>query len=202
MQQKRFRTLVAAAALVAGGLLTGTAHADHHGAAMVSNPCAGCHGTDGNANGPAMPTIAGMPKQLMIDLMNDFASGDRPSTIMQRVAKGYSADQIDKLAGFFAAQTFMPAERNSNLRMGAMVDSKMADAGAKVAKKCGKCHEDNGKSTEDDTARLAGQWLDYLLIQVENYKENPDYPMPKKMKNFMDPPLIWKFSTFLATGVA
>ena len=67
--------------------------------------CANCHGTDGRAvEGFAMPTLAGREASYIVEQMNAFKSGARPSTIMQQLAKGYSDAQIGQIAAWFAAQ--------------------------------------------------------------------------------------------------
>ncbi|MBF0622464.1 MAG: cytochrome c4 [Magnetococcales bacterium] len=187
MQHKKL-TLLAAGVLVAGGLLSGSpASAGEATASMLANTCAGCHGTDGVSAGPSMPSLAGMPAGYLKEVMADFASGDRPSTIMQRIAKGYSESEIAKISSHFAAQKWVNASPGPNLKNGTMVDSAKAAQGEKSAKKCGKCHEDSGRSIEDDTPRLAGQWTDYMRIKFNEYKDaDLDMPQPKKMKKQID----------------
>jgi cytochrome c553 len=36
--------------------------------------------------------------------MKEFKAGTRPATIMQQLAKGYTDDQIERAAAYFAAQ--------------------------------------------------------------------------------------------------
>ena len=71
--------------------------ADSMDAVALADPCAGCHGTDGQSKG-AMPTIAGKSADFIAKSLKDFRDGKKPSTVMQRIAKGYSDDQIDALA--------------------------------------------------------------------------------------------------------
>lgn len=71
-------------------------------ASMLANTCAGCHGPNGKSLGPATPSIAGTSKEYFIQTMNDFKSGDRPSTIMMRIAKGYSDEDIALMADYFS----------------------------------------------------------------------------------------------------
>lgn len=67
--------------------------------------CANCHGTNGRAHeGSAVPSLAGLPKDYHIAQMKAFASGARPATIMHQLAKGFSDQQIDQIATYFAAQ--------------------------------------------------------------------------------------------------
>jgi cytochrome c553 len=84
--------------------LGGGAHAqsDTRGRDLAAT-CANCHGTAGRAQG-AVPALAGQSKADLIQKMNDFRDGKRPATIMHQLAKGYTAEQIDALAGWFAQQ--------------------------------------------------------------------------------------------------
>lgn len=65
--------------------------------------CYACHGTNGVSLG-GMPGLAGQSKADFARKMQDFKAGRTPSTIMQQLAKGYTDEQIDLMAGWFAAQ--------------------------------------------------------------------------------------------------
>ena len=65
--------------------------------------CANCHGTDGRAQ-PGMASLAGASKDDLVKKMQDFKAGRRPATIMHQLAKGYSDDQIEAIAAYFAGQ--------------------------------------------------------------------------------------------------
>ena len=71
-------------------------------ATMLANTCAGCHGPNGISNGPLTPSIAGLPKEYIAESMHDFASGKRASTVMQRIAKGYTDADINDLSEYFS----------------------------------------------------------------------------------------------------
>jgi sulfide dehydrogenase cytochrome subunit len=79
------------------------AQADATRARDLAATCANCHGTGGNAQG-AVPAIAGQPKGDLVQKMNDFRDGKRQATIMNQLAKGYTPEQIDLIAGWFAQQ--------------------------------------------------------------------------------------------------
>ena len=51
-----------------------------------------------------MPALAGKTKEELVRNMQDFKSGRVPSTIMGQIAKGYSDEQIELAAEFFAKQ--------------------------------------------------------------------------------------------------
>jgi cytochrome subunit of sulfide dehydrogenase len=67
--------------------------------------CANCHGTNGKATeGSAVVTLAGMEKSYIVAQLKAFQSGVRPATIMHQLAKGYSDQQIEQIATYFAVQ--------------------------------------------------------------------------------------------------
>jgi len=164
------------AVLIAGGLAFGTsAIAETPSASMLGYTCAGCHGTNGNSNGPATPTLAGASKDYIIDVMEYYKTGERASTIMGRIAKGYTKEEIERIADFFSKQKFVPAK-------GQKFDSKLAKKGAKLHDKyCEKCHADGGTSSEDDAGILAGQWTPYLRYTLADMMAGNSH-VPKKMK--------------------
>jgi len=65
--------------------------------------CTFCHGTDGRSVGTT-PGLAGVEKGYMAQQMKDFKSGKRPGTIMHQLAKGYTDEQIEQMAAYFAAR--------------------------------------------------------------------------------------------------
>ena len=79
------------------------AQADAARARDLAATCANCHGTGGKAQG-AVPALAGQSKADLVQKMNDFRDGKRPATIMHQLAKGYTPEQIDLIAGWFAQQ--------------------------------------------------------------------------------------------------
>jgi cytochrome c553 len=63
--------------------------------------CAACHGTDGKSPG-AIPILAGRPVKELKDALAGFKAGTRPATVMNRLAKGYTDQEIDALADYFS----------------------------------------------------------------------------------------------------
>ena len=143
-------------------------------AEMLANTCAGCHGTNGASNGPATPSIGGISKEYFIEVMEGFKSAETPSTIMTRIAKGYSSEEIKAMAGYFAAKPFIKAKQK--------FDAALVKKGKKLHDKyCEKCHAEAGQASEDDSGILAGQWTPYLSATMADYVAG-DREMTKKMK--------------------
>ncbi len=65
--------------------------------------CANCHGTNGQAL-PGMESLAGVSQEDIVRKMQDYKTGRRPATLMHQLSKGYSDEQIQAIAGYFAAQ--------------------------------------------------------------------------------------------------
>jgi cytochrome subunit of sulfide dehydrogenase len=71
---------------------------------VLAGSCANCHGTDGRTKG-LIPPLAGRPAATIQALLKAYKSETPPpgTTIMNRLAKGYSDEQIEALAKYFAA---------------------------------------------------------------------------------------------------
>lgn len=92
------------AALLTMSASVATAQApDPNLARNVAAGCANCHGTNGVSQG-VVPALAGQAKVDLARKMQDFKAGRMPGTVMPQLAKGYSDEQIDLAAGYFAAQ--------------------------------------------------------------------------------------------------
>jgi sulfide dehydrogenase cytochrome subunit len=74
------------------------------GAASVAPPgaasCSGCHGLSPGAS--VGPPIAGMPERDIADAMAAFRAGQRPATVMDRIAKGFDPAETQAIAAWLA----------------------------------------------------------------------------------------------------
>jgi cytochrome subunit of sulfide dehydrogenase len=72
--------------------------------ARLAGTCTGCHGTNGNTVGDALPALAGQSRDALLASLAAFKSGQRDATVMTQIAKGYSDEQLARIAAFFSAQ--------------------------------------------------------------------------------------------------
>jgi sulfide dehydrogenase cytochrome subunit len=81
----------------------GVAHAQEgpSGQAMVQT-CYVCHGPDGRSAEAVPPLMRGQ-KEFVVRQMLEFKADRRPATIMNRVAKSYSDEQIAAIADYLAS---------------------------------------------------------------------------------------------------
>ena len=69
---------------------------------VISATCFNCHGFNGKSN-TAIPGLAGQEKAYFVTAMKDFRDGKRESiTVMQKYALGYTDDEYEAMAEFFA----------------------------------------------------------------------------------------------------
>ena len=166
---------------VAAGLLaiSATAFAAPPTPAMLSNACAGCHGTQGGSAGPSMPSLANQSKTAIVEAMKKFKSGERPSTVMGRLAKGYSDADFAAMGEFFSKQKLHATSQ--------ALDAKKVDKGGLLSEKhCNRCHLEDGKEGKDDSPVMASQWLPYLQMQMDEYLSGKR-KMPEKMAEKVKP---------------
>ena len=147
-------------------------------ASMLAHTCAGCHGPDGNSQGPATPNISGLPEQYIMDAMEAFKEGERHSTIMSRIAKGYSEQQLQLMAKYFSQLPMQWPKQATDVAM-------VSKGKTLHIQYCVKCHEDNGRSPGQDAGILANQkipYLKYVLDDVLNGKHDVSIKMTDKLR--------------------
>ena len=67
--------------------------------------CANCHGTEGRAlKDASVPGLIGLSADTIVEQMKAFTRGERNATILHQIATGFSDEQIQRLANYFASQ--------------------------------------------------------------------------------------------------
>jgi cytochrome c553 len=65
--------------------------------------CGGCHNITGNAV-TGVPQLSGQTKEALLRTLKEYKEGKRQATVMHQLAKGYTDEQLELIAAFFAAQ--------------------------------------------------------------------------------------------------
>jgi sulfide dehydrogenase cytochrome subunit len=170
-----YRRNIQLTALTAGLLLAASLSAEGvRSPSMLAGTCAGCHGTNGASAGDMMPIIGGLDKDYLQTVLLEYKSGERDSTIMGRIAKGYSETELKAIASFMADQEWISSPVKT--------DSKLVAIGRKIHDKdCKTCHEENGRVQEDEAPRLAGQWPEFTLHYLQWCHNKGKRCQPRKM---------------------
>jgi len=88
--------------LVAGAFIASTTALAGADGGMIGRTCNGCHGTDGVSKGFAA-SLKGRPADYLEQTMKDYKAGKRPgTTIMDRIAKGYTDEELAAVALYFS----------------------------------------------------------------------------------------------------
>ena len=65
--------------------------------------CTGCHPASTRVTSPVL-RLAGLDRAATVRAMQDFRSGKRAATVMDRIAKGFTDEEIQAIAAWYATQ--------------------------------------------------------------------------------------------------
>ena len=65
--------------------------------------CSGCH-PSAHFVDTTVPRLVGRPEAEIVAAMAAFRSGQRPATVMGRIAKGFTDDEVKAIAAWYGAQ--------------------------------------------------------------------------------------------------
>lgn len=127
--------------------------------------CGGCHGIEGYSNSYPnfhVPRIGGQHADYIIAALKAYQTGARQHAGMQGNAMSLSEedwhDVAAYVASFYSSSSSLPVSGD-------------VAAGKKKAKECASCHGEDGNSVAGSGfPRLAGQYEDYLIKALKEYK--------------------------------
>jgi cytochrome subunit of sulfide dehydrogenase len=138
--------------------------------------CNACHGLNGVSVGPNMPSIGGLSEAYLNNVMLQWKSGERYSATMGRHFKGYSDEELAKLATHFSKLPWTPVMQKA--------DAKVVAQGKQATDRCETCHGATGSEPDDDdTPKMHGQWAQYLELELLKYRTDAVKMPHKKMRN-------------------
>lgn len=108
--------------------------------------CAACHGPNGNSANAAFPSLAGQHAGYIVKQLNEYKAGTRVNGIMAGMVASLSAEDMDNIAAYYAAQskTPLPAEGQDVALIAQgrkLYQSGRPEAGVAA---CAACHGANG----------------------------------------------------------
>lgn len=154
-----------AALFVSVAMGSGHALAEGPGVEEQVRLCATCHGENGVPINKDTPVIWGQNEGYLYVQLSDFKKGSRKSPVMGPIAAQFDKKQMYALAAYFTAKKWPNLEQpTAPSDIAAKADSAVRSVG------CRGCHLDHfqGNGT---TARLAGQWQEYLHKQMVAFRD-------------------------------
>ncbi len=141
----------------------------------VIESCARCHGADGLGRGlDAFPKLAGQRPDYLHASLQAFARGERHSGIMEPIAAGLNAEEMRELARHYAS---LPPEQSSSSP--SPDTAQLIALGEAIAQRgipnqripsCAACHNPADVPLNPRYPALAGQYADYLVLQLMLFK--------------------------------
>ena len=65
--------------------------------------CSGCHPSSTRVASP-VPRLVGLDRAAIVKAVQDLRSGQRTGTVMDRIAKGFTDEEIQAIAAWYATQ--------------------------------------------------------------------------------------------------
>jgi cytochrome c553 len=133
------------------------------GRAKAQQVCAACHGADGNAPAPEMPSLAGQSWRYLYIQLRDFKEDRRSNPLMSPMAQPLSREDMINVANFYAAQPLKPSAFKA--------DEAKARLGKAKADEtlCTMCHLGEFKG-QNEIPRVGGQNYPYIVAQLKAFK--------------------------------
>ena len=156
------------------------------GQQIASTVCVACHNLDGNSTIPVNPKLAGQHSEYLLKQMKNFkADGAKPAervnAVMNAMVLAYNEQQMRDIAAYFAGQKQKSemAKNRDTIEYG----QRLYRAGdqAKGLPACAGCHGPAGAGIPAQYPRIAGQFPEYLELQLKSFRAGERANDPNKM---------------------
>ena len=133
--------------------------------------CAKCHGDTGVSDDPEDVNIAGLRASYIYKQLKDYQDKNRDDKDMYKKTRNLDDQQMADLAVWFASQVpaLAAADRNTDPAVLRLV---FHGDPTRMLKACASCHGRDGRGGQFDHPALAGQYPDYLVYTLTEFKED------------------------------
>ncbi len=132
--------------------------------------CAKCHGDNGVSEDPEDANIAGLRPSYIYKQLKDYQDENRDDRDMVKQTRDLDDQQMADLAVWFAAQEPLPPAADRN-RDPAILRLVYEGDPQRLIKACASCHGRRGRGGQFDHPALAGQYPEYLVYTMTEFKE-------------------------------
>lgn len=156
------------------------------GQAIASQVCAACHAADGNSVAPANPKLAGqIPEYVHKQLANFKPRGDkkpeRENPVMGGMVANLSDADMRNVAAYYASQKLKPAAARSKELAATGQRLYRGGNAASGVPACSGCHGPDGAGVPSQYPRVAGQYAEYIEVQLKSFKSGERANDPNRM---------------------
>jgi cytochrome c553 len=156
-------------------LVHGEAASEASAAPPIVQSCARCHGAEGAGRGlGAFPKLAGQRGEYQVAALEAYAMDQRYSGIMQPIAAGLRPEDWREVSDYYAglAPSSRPASETPEWAGAIERGREIAERGipAQRTPSCRDCHGPGPERKNSAYPALAGQYAEYLVLQLELFK--------------------------------
>lgn len=138
-----------------------SADGDPKKGAVLAYTCHGCHGVPEYKNAYpnySVPNLGGQNAKYIVAALNAYAAGDRPHQTMHAQAATLSEEDRADIAAYLQGEPLQP-------------NTQVVGTPPAATQTCVACHgADGAKTVSDDYPILAGQYADYIVQALKDYK--------------------------------
>ena len=155
-----------AEAAPAGELVLGDAKAGE----AKSAACGACHGMDGNATDKQYPKLAGQNEAYIARQIKLFQTQKRQNAVMMGFAANLSVQDMHDIGAYFFGKSALSGVTDEKLLERGQALYRGGDAQLGVPA-CMACHGPDGRGMAGaGYPQLSGQWADYVLAKLTEWK--------------------------------
>lgn len=138
---------------------------------LISQNCARCHGHDGNGRGNgAFPKLAGQKPDYLYASLAAYASGARPSGMMEPIAAALTPKMMRELSEYYSRLQLKSAkDADVDVERGRIIAS--YGIPAKQVPACAECHLSNSGPKNRIYPFLSGQYPEYIELQLKLFQK-------------------------------
>lgn len=183
----RTPALMVALALLASPSVHGAVGNPQHGKQIVQQgaqgvaACVACHGLAGEGNKQrGYPRLALLSAGYIAHELQSFKGGSRPNPIMRPIAAGLSAQDIADVAAWFSTQRLATLRFKSPPAHNVARGGRLAEVGdpQRALPACFGCHGPYAEGNPPAFPRLAGQFSNYLVAQLQAFRQGARHNDP------------------------
>lgn len=155
--------LVVLSLVISAAYTAASSAADAENGEKLSQTCLGCHGVPGLRNTSPVyrvPMIGGQHAEYIVSALQAYKNKQRPHGTMQAQAASLSDQDMADIAAYFSE---LPGNTSPITVAG-------VEAGKEKSAICSTCHGADGVSSSSNYPTLAGQYPDYLVQALKEYR--------------------------------